>query len=190
MAAGADSRLSRSWFQKSLPPAYLKAVFFRLYMVLNGALNLRRDGAVWEKSATSSQAPACTGAATVRCRGGEEHCRGHEHQGVRQTGCPSRPHGAGRGKPGAQRPARPVSRGDCRRNSSEVLTCFSLRVRGNNARKSQACPPKPFLLELRAQGVRGAPDFSGTRQQESRLNSFNYQLRKCLCQDNSLWQNW
>lgn len=109
---------------------------------------------------------------------------------LRQTGCPSRPHEAGRGEPGAQRPARPASRGDCRRNSSEVLTCFSLRVRGNNASKSQACPPKPFLLELRAQGVRRAPDFSGTRQQESRLNSFNYQLRKCLCQDNSLWQNW
>lgn len=80
MAAGADSRCSRGWFQKGLPPAYLIAVFLRLHMVLKGALNLRRDREVREKNATSSQAPACTGAATVRCRR-EEHCRGRKRQG-------------------------------------------------------------------------------------------------------------
>lgn len=79
MAAGADSRCSRGWFQKGLPPAYL-IVFLRLHVVLKGALNLSRDREVREKSATSSQAPACTGAAMVRCRG-EEHCRGLKRQG-------------------------------------------------------------------------------------------------------------
>lgn len=73
-------------------------------MVLNGELNLRRDRAVWEKSATSSQVSACTGAAPVSWRGRDERFRSHARQG-RETGWPSCPHQVGRANPWLKEPA-------------------------------------------------------------------------------------
>ena len=95
-------------------------------MVLNGELNLRRDRVVSEKSATSSQVSACTGAATIRWRGRDEHFRSHARQGreTNRVSITSPPSGQGE----------LVARGACRGDSSEVLRRFSLQVRGNNAK--------------------------------------------------------
>lgn len=84
-------------------------------MVLKGALNLRRDREVREKNAASSQAPACAGAATVRCRR-EEHCRGRKRQGHETRGV-HHIHEAGGANP--ERKGQPDPRpGACRGNSS------------------------------------------------------------------------